>query len=504
MMKLTHSSTILIVISIIGVLTITSWILLLTPMLKNELSSFEDIREYAGRDAYVESIGDKLPDEVSSKDILEYKVVNTDGNILEIISTYSTFDVISGEQIYENTNVYFVDRTTRQHVDNEEWYFIFPYNVQKQNYLLIDPNMEVPATFVFEEIKHIGDIEVFVFSCKTFGDDFSDAWKEFAPITVFADQTCKTSIEPITGKTIQFSITWDMYVIQDGSHISIEYGGSQTTDYSENVLLNNAKKTMQLFYIYDFIIPIFLTMIFVAIFLASLYNNKSKEKEKIIIKQYEDLVKSERLAAIGELSARIAHDIRNPLGIIKTSLENIKTNRENPEFVERSMFRCNRAINRIAHQIDEIMDFLKDSPLELESISLLTSLQSIKNGLEIPDGIKLILPTNDVFILGDKIKIESLFYNLIINAIQKLDDKGTITIRASNEADNMVKIKVEDDGAPIPEDDLKKIFEPLFTTKQKGTGLGLASCKKIIEQHVGYMSVSNDPVTFAVILPSGN
>ena len=99
--------------------------------------------------------------------------------------------------------------------------------------------------------------------------------------------------------------------------------------------------------------------------------------------------------------------------------------------------------------------------------------------------------------------IESLFSNLIINAIQKLVNNGIITIRISEKADDMVQIEIEDDGHEIHEDNLEKIFEPLFTTKQIGTGLGLASCKKIVEQHGGSISAKNNPTTFTVTLPTG-
>jgi signal transduction histidine kinase len=108
-----------------------------------------------------------------------------------------------------------------------------------------------------------------------------------------------------------------------------------------------------------------------------------------------------------------------------------------------------------------------------------------------------------VNVLGDKIKLESLMYNLIINSVQKLNGNGTITIKADE--DDILKkskITISDDGDPIPEEFLFKIFEPLITTKQHGTGLGLASCKKIIDQHDGLISVSNNPVTFTIILPA--
>jgi len=214
------------------------------------------------------------------------------------------------------------------------------------------------------------------------------------------------------------------------------------------------------------------------------------------------LVEVERLSAIGELSARIAHDIRNPLSVIKNSLGNIKLIKNDTVKLDKTIERCDRAVERIAHQIDGVMGFLKESPLEINQLSLLEIIESSIMGIQVNEKVKIILPTNDVFILGDKIKLESLFYNLIINAVQKFKSNGIITIKSFEESKNKIVITVSDDGDPIPEQFIKNIFEPLYTTKQHGTGLGLASCKKIIEQHDGTISASNDPVTFTIFLPS--
>lgn len=215
------------------------------------------------------------------------------------------------------------------------------------------------------------------------------------------------------------------------------------------------------------------------------------------------LIEIERLSAIGELAARIAHDIRNPLSVIKNSLGNMQLLKNDTAKMDKTIERCDRAVDRIAHQIDGVMGFIKESPLEINRLSLLEIIQSSMVGISNHEGVNIIIPKNDVSILGDKIKIESLMYNLIINAVQKLNGNGTITIKADeDETINKSIITISDDGEPIPEEFLTKIFEPLITTKQQGTGLGLASCKKIIEQHDGFISVSNNPVTFTIILPT--
>jgi len=242
-----------ILIAIIGILMITSWMFWIVPDLKNDFSAFEEVREQLGKDAYVESIGGKLSTTDNIKDLIEYKIVNVDGDIFEIESSYTSYDQTTGGLVYENIHTYFVDQKTRKHVGNEDWYFIFPLNVQKQNYLLLDPTIETPATFVFEETKYIDDLEVYVFSCETFGDDLSDGFPEFAPTKIYADQTCKTSIEPITGKTVQFAITWDIYAIQDDSRLPVEVGETKTTVFTEQILLQSAKDTKHIFSIFDFL-----------------------------------------------------------------------------------------------------------------------------------------------------------------------------------------------------------------------------------------------------------
>jgi signal transduction histidine kinase len=90
--------------------------------------------------------------------------------------------------------------------------------------------------------------------------------------------------------------------------------------------------------------------------------------------------------------------------------------------------------------------------------------------------------------------------NLVVNAMQATGNEGKIKI-TSEKTDDKIIIQVEDNGPGIPQDKLVKIFEPLYTTKQEGTGLGLASCKSIIEQHGGKISVNNNPTRFIIKLP---
>ena len=488
---------------IFGLFLISSWTFIITPVLKNDISRFQSIREYSGYDSYAEYIGGPLSESYHSHDILEYTIKNVNKNILEIDSSYTTRDLSSDKIIYDNHNTYFVDFTTGKHVDSD-YYFRFPMNVQKQDYLLFDPTMEVPTTFVFEGTKYIDNLEVYVFSCESLGADFSDAWTEFAPVVIYGDQKCKTSIEPVTGKTVQFLITWDMYAIENGERKSIEVGQATTTPFTERILLQSAISSKNIYFFYDYVVPIFLIVILIFAFFIVLYLILSKEKDKIIIKQLEDLQKNERLNAIGHLSSRLAHDIRNPLSVIKLSTDFLKQyDQDMGKSHDRHFSAINDAIHRISHQIDNVLEFIQKKPLRLEITSVSEIVDIAIDACNIPNNIQVEKITDDGTILCDKYLISIVFINILSNAIFAIgQNSGKITIHVdSKSSGSFVKIKITNSGPNIPDDILPKIFEPLFTTKQEGTGLGLASCKSIVEQHNGTIMVTNNPVTFTITLP---
>jgi PAS domain S-box-containing protein len=211
------------------------------------------------------------------------------------------------------------------------------------------------------------------------------------------------------------------------------------------------------------------------------------------------LIKSEKLLAIGELSARLAHDLRNPLSIIANSTEIIlETTKET--FTVENCTRMQNAVDRMTHQVEDVMDFVRSHPLNLSVNSINMILRESTNSLNIPPDITLKMPQNDIEIFCDMMQMVIVFNNLIYNAVQKLDKGGVIQISAEQSSDESI-IKISDSGDSIPEEDLQHIFEPLFTTKQTGTGLGLTSCKRIIESHKGEISASNNPTTFIIKIP---
>lgn len=214
------------------------------------------------------------------------------------------------------------------------------------------------------------------------------------------------------------------------------------------------------------------------------------------------LAQAERLSAIGELSARLAHDLRNPLTVLKGVVEiaRARTNSGEIYFSTKQIDMMERAIARMSNQIDDVLEFVKIQSLHVTKNSLLDTLGLSLAKINKSSNIKIHIPDNSIEFVYDSDKIEIVFDNLLNNSMQAINDDGVITIRFID-IENEVEIEVEDSGGGVSDEIISKVFEPLFTTKKKGTGLGLASCKSIVEQHGGSISIRNKPTVFTIKLP---
>jgi signal transduction histidine kinase len=212
-------------------------------------------------------------------------------------------------------------------------------------------------------------------------------------------------------------------------------------------------------------------------------------------------IKNERLAAIGELAASMAHDMKNPLGTIRSGMDIIRRQGDTDQTIGEVIQRMDRAVSRMAHQVEDVLNFVRVTPLSLKVTSLNNIIKSAMVSLEIPKMIQVNMEGDDITVTCDEKKLEIVFINLILNSIQSIGDvKGRISIRTKT-IDGSVVIQIEDSGPGIPEEIIPDIFKPLVTTKQKGTGLGLASCKNIVKQHGGTIKFQNNPTVFTVTLP---
>jgi signal transduction histidine kinase len=159
----------------------------------------------------------------------------------------------------------------------------------------------------------------------------------------------------------------------------------------------------------------------------------------------------------------------------------------------------------MSHQVDDVLDFVKTAPIKKSPTKISSIIQNSIERIVIPEKIKITLPKTDCTIPCDDKRLEIVFVNLIMNAIQAIDkNEGEIHINLIDESDDVALIIVKDTGPGIPKHLLSKIFDPLFTTRQIGTGLGLPSCKNIIEKHGGTIDVSSiggKGATFLIRLP---
>ncbi len=220
----------------------------------------------------------------------------------------------------------------------------------------------------------------------------------------------------------------------------------------------------------------------------------------------------------------MAHDIKNPLAIIKTSADLLKRKLKKgnavDEKTERILGNMDMGISRMSHQIRDVLDYVRVTPVNVKESSLKSIINTALESINVPNNISINVPESDVSIQCDVRKMEIVFINLILNAIQAIgssssgsssssssssssdNDKklGNITIQVVEEPDHFI-ITVQNSGDPIPNDIIDKIFDPLFTTKYQGTGLGLSTCKNVIEQHGGTIKAENNPTRFVIHFP---
>ncbi|HWP78581.1 MAG TPA: ATP-binding protein [Candidatus Nitrosotenuis sp.] len=240
----------------------------------------------------------------------------------------------------------------------------------------------------------------------------------------------------------------------------------------------------------------------------ALSQQRDQLKEEVR-KKTNELLKVERLSAIGQLSARIAHDLRNPLNVIQNTSKilRIRLDKKLDDKSREQWERLDRAVYRMSHQLEDVMDYVRMPQLKKKNYSLSMILQDAMERIDVPPKITIHPPLRDCMIFCDPEKMEIVFVNLLVNAIQAMEGReGTIKVEISTDTSDkdLAIITVSDSGVGIPEGLLDKIFEPLFTTKQVGTGLGLSSCKNIIEQHGGTITASSilgKGATFTIKIP---
>ena len=219
--------------------------------------------------------------------------------------------------------------------------------------------------------------------------------------------------------------------------------------------------------------------------------------------------KADRLAAIGELSAGIAHEIRNPLASISGSIEMLHNELELSGENKRLMKLIMKESDRLDRIISDFLEFARLRAPALGRVSLNSSIEDIlillhgnlvnKKGLK----TRFNMDCGELLVRGDEEQLKQVFFNLAINACEAMDRGDMLQIILESE-NGWSKVSFIDDGPGIQESEKERLFEPFFTTKEGGTGLGLAITNKIVEAHGGRISYRNREeggAEFSVFLP---
>lgn len=236
---------------------------------------------------------------------------------------------------------------------------------------------------------------------------------------------------------------------------------------------------------------LFLILLFVVRHGEKIIERRAEERLKL----EEKLSQAEHLSAIGEMTAGISHEIRNPLGIIKSSAQLLKKKMEKLDAKTSIPDIIVEESGRLDNIITDFLDFAKPKVLDIhpcriediieKNIAFLTP-RIEDNNFKIIKEISTSLPE----VLADSAMLYQAFLNIFINAFQSLENTGCITVRIKYDSDNIV-INFIDNGKGIPKEILKKIWTPFFTTKDTGTGLGLGIVKNMIEAHNGTITITN-------------
>jgi two-component system sensor histidine kinase HydH len=233
---------------------------------------------------------------------------------------------------------------------------------------------------------------------------------------------------------------------------------------------------------------------------SRLYSNL-QESNTLLLNTQNRLIQSEKLAALGEVVASIAHEIKNPLVSIGGFARRLERNLQDKSAEKKYMRIVLKEVNRLENILNQTLAYSKEIPLSTasqdinqiieESLSLLEEEMQQRN-----ISIRKILDPHLPPLASDPQQMKQIFLNLFVNAIQAMGSSGQLSVKTLREEEGekeFLRIEVEDTGGGIPQKSLENIFNPFFTTKHNGTGLGLAITHKIITRYGGEIEVINHP-----------
>jgi len=224
----------------------------------------------------------------------------------------------------------------------------------------------------------------------------------------------------------------------------------------------------------------------------------------------DQLLRQERLAAIGELASAVGHELRNPLGVITNAHYLLRSNLDatRDEAASRHLATAEREVGAATLIVSDLLDYSRAREPVMTTVQLADLVEEVRGVIPAPPGITVTtdLPTPSPTVRADRDQLRQVLLNLLSNSYEAMPEGGTITITAVPTGDS-VELSVRDTGSGMDEDTARRVFEPFFTRKARGIGLGLAVTKRIVDGHGGTISVTSTPgagAAFTVRLPAAH
>ena len=241
-------------------------------------------------------------------------------------------------------------------------------------------------------------------------------------------------------------------------------------------------------------------------------NRELRELNEKLLKMQLELVRLERLAVAGQLTATFAHEVGTPLNLISGHVQLLIESFSDNEFLLKKLILVQSQIRRLSEIVRRLLDATRRPKLELAAVNLNQLIQEVSalirptlqlRKVEFDHRLQEDLPV----IQADRKQLEQVLLNLINNSLDAMPDGGHLLIETETRSDQFVAIKIADTGQGIERENIERLFQPMFTTKEigQGTGLGLTICRAIVKEHGGAIEVKStvgEGTTFSVFLPA--
>jgi len=219
-----------------------------------------------------------------------------------------------------------------------------------------------------------------------------------------------------------------------------------------------------------------------------------QERTRELRQAQEELICKEKLAVLGQLAGGVGHELRNPLGAIKNAAYFLNLSLESPEpEVKETLEILEKEVESCERIIASLLDFARRKPPARRKVEVNAVLRQALSRSSVPEKVEVVTELDTLpAVLADPDQLTQVFGNIILNAVQAMPHGGRLVIKSEAPAPKWVAVSFADTGVGIPGENLAKLFEPLFTTRAKGIGLGLAVTKTLVEGHGGTIEVRSE------------